>query len=225
MITYENIVPWGRSYTEYVIMFNLTPYFLSKKVLGCGDGPAAFNSVGNSVGNAFGGNITSIDPIFSLPKKEIERQIDKTFGNVINQTRNNLENFNWEMFGNVEGLGKIRMKSMQQFLSDFEQGFEEGRYIAAELPNLPFKDNTFDLALCSHFLFLYSDHLDLDFHIKAIDEMLRVASEVRIFPVVDLNANRSVHLDAIMENFPNCELIKVNYEFQKGGNQMLKISH
>jgi hypothetical protein len=219
MITYENIVPWGRSYTEYVIMFNLTPYFLSKKVLGCGDGPAAFNSVGN----AFGGNITSIDPIFSLPKKEIERQIDKTFGNVINQTRNNLENFNWEMFGNVEGLGKIRMKSMQQFLSDFEQGFEEGRYIAAELPNLPFKDNTFDLALCSHFLFLYSDHLDLDFHIKAIDEMLRVASEVRIFPVVDLNANRSVHLDAIMENFPNCELIKVNYEFQKGGNQMLMI--
>jgi hypothetical protein len=219
MITYENIVPWGRSYTEYVIMFNLTPYFLSKKVLGCGDGPAAFNSVGN----AFGGNITSIDPIFSLPKKEIERQIDKTFGNVINQTRNNLENFNWEMFGNVEGLGKIRMKSMQQFLSDFEQGFEEGRYIAAELPNLPFKDNTFGLALCSHFLFLYSDHLDLDFHIKAIDEMLRVASEVRIFPVVDLNANQSVHLDAIMENFPNCELIKVNYEFQKGGNQMLLI--
>jgi ubiquinone/menaquinone biosynthesis C-methylase UbiE len=108
-------------------------------------------------------------------------------------------------------------------LSDFELGFEEGRYIAAELPNLPFKDNTFDLALCSHFLFLYSDHLDLDFHIKAIDEMLRVASEVRIFPVVDLNANRSVHLDAIMENFPNCELIKVNYEFQKGGNQMLLI--
>jgi len=221
MITYENIVPWGRSYTEYVIMFNLTPYFLSKKVLGCGDGPAAFNSVGN----AFGGNITSIDPIFSLPKKEIERQIDKTFGNVINQTKAHLEKFNWEMFGNVEGLGKIRMKSMQQFLSDFEQGFEEGRYIAAELPNLPFKDNTFDLALCSHFLFLYSDHLDLDFHIKAIDEMLRVASEVRIFPVVDLNANRSAHLDAIMGNFPNSELIKVNYEFQKGGNQMLKISH
>jgi ubiquinone/menaquinone biosynthesis C-methylase UbiE len=144
---------------------------------------------------------------------------------VINQTKAHLEKFNWEMFGNVEGLGKIRMKSMQQFLSDFEQGFEEGRYIAAELPNLPFKANTFDLALCSHFLFLYSDHLDLDFHIKAIDEMLRVASEVRIFPVVDLNANRSAHLNAIMENFPNSELIKVNYEFQKGGNQMLKISH
>jgi len=219
MISYENIVPWGRSYTEYVTMFNLTPYFLSKKVLGCGDGPAAFNSVGN----AFGGNITSIDPIFSLSKKEIEKQIDKTFGEVIIQTKANMDKFNWEMFGNVEGLGKIRMKSMQQFLSDFEQGFEEGRYIAAELPKLPFKDNTFDLALCSHFLFLYSDHLDLDFHIKAIAEMLRVAAEVRIFPVVDLNANQSIYLDDIRKMFPNNELVKVIYEFQKGGNQMLKI--
>jgi hypothetical protein len=221
MISYENIVPWGRSYTEYVTMFNLTPYFLSKKVLGCGDGPAAFNSVGN----AFGGNITSIDPIFSLSKKEIEKRIDQTFGEVITQTKANMEKFNWEMFGNVEGLGKIRMKSMQQFLSDFEQGFVEGRYIAAELPNLPFEDNTFDLALCSHFLFLYSDHLDLDFHRKAIAEMLRVATEVRIFPVVDLNAKQSVHLDAIREMFPNNELVKVNYEFQKGGNQMLKIGY
>jgi SAM-dependent methyltransferase len=219
MISYENIVPWGRSYTEYVTMFNLTPYFLSKKVLGCGDGPAAFNSVGN----AFGGNITSIDPIFSLSKKEIEKQIDKTFGEVIIQTKANMEKFNWDMFGNVEGLGKIRMKSMQQFLSDFEQGLEEGRYIAAELPKLPFENNIFDLALCSHFLFLYSDHLDLDFHLKAIAEMLRVASEVRIFPVVDLNANPSEHLEPIRNHFPNSELIKVNYEFQKGGNQMLLI--
>jgi len=117
------------------------------------------------------------------------------------------------------------MKSMLQFLSDFEQGLEEGRYSAAELPKLPFEDTSFDLALCSHFLFLYSEHLDLDFHIKAISEMLRVASEVRIFPVVDLNANRSIHLDAVMKMFPNSELVKVNYEFQKGGNQMLRIKH
>jgi hypothetical protein len=220
-IHYENIIPWGRSYTEYVTMFGLTPYFLSKKVLGCGDGPAAFNAVGN----AFGGNIISIDPIFRLPKKDIEKRINETFGEVINQTRINADKFNWDMFGSVEGLGKIRMKSMLQFLTDFEQGLEEGRYIAAELPNLPFENNVFDLALCSHFLFLYSEHLDLNFHITAIAEMLRVASEVRIFPVLDLNANRSTHLDAVMEKFPNSELVKVNYEFQKGGNQMLRIKH
>jgi SAM-dependent methyltransferase len=218
-IHYDNIVPWGRSYNEYMIMFNLKPDYLSKRVLGCGDGPAAFNAVAT----AFGGNVISIDPLFSLTKKEIEKRIEESFDEVINQTMDNMDKFIWDQFGSVEGLGKIRMKSMQQFLSDFELGLEEGRYIAAELPNLPFKSNTFDLAVCSHFLFLYSDHLDFEFHKKAIAEMLRVASQVRIFPVVDLNANRSVHLDDIMKMFPNNELVKVNYEFQKGGNLMLKI--
>jgi hypothetical protein len=80
MIHYDNIVPWGRAYIEYVNMFALKPDILSKKVLGCGDGPAAFNAVGN----AFGGNITSIDPIFQFTEKEIEKRIEKTFGEVNN---------------------------------------------------------------------------------------------------------------------------------------------
>ena len=219
MIEYKDIVPWGRSYTEYVSMFHLSPGFLSQTVLGCGDGPAAFNSVAN----AFGGNVTSIDPIFHFSKQEIEKRIKETFGEVIDQTRANMDKFNWEQFGTVEGLGKIRMKSMKQFLNDYDQGKEEGRYVAASLPDLPFEDKAFDLVLSSHFLLLYSDHLDLDFHFKAIDEMLRVGREIRIFPVVDLNANESKHLIPIMEKYTNCELIKVNYEFQKGGDRMLVI--
>lgn len=220
MIEYKNIVPWGRSYTEYVSMFHLSPGFLSQKVLGCGDGPAAFNSVAN----AFGGNVTSIDPIFQFSKKEIEQRIKETFGEVIDQTRANMDKFNWEQFGSVEGLGTIRMKSMKQFLNDYDQGKEEGRYVAASLPDpLPFEDKAFDLVLSSHFLLLYSDHLDFDFHLKAINEMLRVGREIRIFPVVDLNSNPSKHMKPIMDHFKNCELITVNYEFQKGGNQMLVI--
>lgn len=219
MIDYKNIIPWGRSYTEYVNMFHLSPGFLSKKVLGCGDGPAAFNAVAN----AFGGHVVSVDPIFELSKDEIEKQINSSFSEVINQTRANMEQFNWEQFGSLEGLGKIRMKSMKQFLNDYEQGKEEGRYIAASLPKLPFDDNSFDIALSSHFLLLYSDILDLDFHLKAIDEMLRISNEVRIFPVVDLNSKLSVHLSEILEKYPNHELVKVNYEFQKDGNQMLRI--
>ena len=219
MIEYKDIVPWGRSYTEYVSMFHLSPGFLSQTVLGCGDGPAAFNSVAN----AFGGNVTSIDPIFHFSKKEIEKRINETFGEVIDQTRANMDKFNWEQFGTVEGLGKIRMKSMKQFLNDFELGKKEGRYIAASLPALPFEDKAFDLVLSSHFLLLYSDHLDLDFHFKAINEMLRVGREIRIFPVLDLNANESPHLKPIMKKYTNCKLVKVNYEFQKGGDHMLLI--
>ncbi|MCF8361035.1 MAG: class I SAM-dependent methyltransferase [Prolixibacteraceae bacterium] len=220
MIDYKNIIPWGRSYTEYVNMFHLSPGFLSKKVLGCGDGPAAFNAVAN----AFGGHVVSVDPIFNLSKKEIEKQINSSFSEVINQTRANMEQFNWEQFGSLEGLGKIRMKSMTQFLNDYEDGKKDGRYIEASLPDLPFDDNSFDIALSSHFLLLYSDILDLNFHLKAIDEMLRISKEVRIFPIIDLNSKLSSHLPEILKKYPNHELVKVNYEFQKDGNQMLKIS-
>jgi hypothetical protein len=48
---------------------------------------------------------------------------------------------------------------MQVFLNDYEQGKAEGRYVDAELPTLPFADKTFDIALCSHLLFVYSVQL------------------------------------------------------------------
>lgn len=44
---------------------------------------------------------------------------------------------------------------------DFPQGRIEGRYLPQSAPVLSFPDGSFDLALSSHFLFLYSDHLDL----------------------------------------------------------------
>jgi ubiquinone/menaquinone biosynthesis C-methylase UbiE len=46
------------------------------------------------------------------------------------------------------------MAAMQVFLDDHVLGRVEGRYVAAELPALPVADASFDLALCSHFLFL-----------------------------------------------------------------------
>ncbi len=52
------------------------------------------------------------------------------------------------------------------------EGKTQGKYIPGELPELPFEDQAFDIALSSHFLFLYTDNLTLEFHITAIYEML-----------------------------------------------------
>jgi len=96
------------------------------------------------------------------------------------------------------------------------------------LPNLPFENKQFDLALSSHFLFLYTDNLSLEFHIEAIDEMLRVAREVRIFPLLDLNGVRSLYVDEVINKYSeigySVNEVIVDYEFQKGGNTMLKIA-
>jgi ubiquinone/menaquinone biosynthesis C-methylase UbiE len=87
---------------------------------------------------------------------------------------------------------------MERFLADFEDGKTHGRYVDAELPTLPFDDGAFDLALCSHFLFLYSEQLSEDFHVAAIREMSRVARQIRIFPLLALGGARSPHVEPLI---------------------------
>ena len=85
----------------------------------------------------------------------------------------------------------------------------------------------FDLALCSHLLFLYSKHLDYAFHRSAVLEMLRVSQEVRIFPLLTLMLERSPHLAPLTVELRQAgyqvEVLQVAYEFQKGGNEMLVV--
>lgn len=116
---------------------------------------------------------------------------------------------------------------MKAFLEDYDKGLNEKRYIAGELPHLDIEDDQYDIALSSHFLFLYSDNLSLDFHIHSIKEMLRISKEVRIFPILDYNSEISIHYEGVREYFERegyrveCQITQ--YEFQKGGNKMLKI--
>jgi hypothetical protein len=225
VIKYENVVPWGRSYQEYIRMFDIAEADLSKKILGCGDGPASFNSIMHKNGK----QVVSIDPVYQSSREEIERRIKETYDNVISQTKNNRDKFIWETIKSIDELGAIRMAAMKEFLADYDRGKDEGRYIYGELPELPFADNTFDLVLCSHFLFLYSDNLSLDFHVQAIREMCRAGKETRIFPIVDVNSKRSVHIDPLKEYIQRmgwtAQEIKVDYEFQKNGNTMLKLKN
>ncbi len=222
-IEYKNIVPWGRSFAEYIKMFSLRPGDLDSRILDCGGGPSGFNAEMNKRGK----KITSIDPIYYLSTEDIKKRIDETYDNVITQTEANADKFIWQDISSVEELGRIRIAAMEQFLDDYEKGKIEGRYIYAELPSLPFIDKQFDIALSSHFLFLYSSNLSLDFHLQAINEMIRVAKEIRIFPLVDVNAVPSSYVERIMKelskNLYRITLENVDYEFQKGGNQMLRI--
>lgn len=221
-IKYEEVVPWGRNFDEYCRMFDLTQDDLKQKILGCGDGPASFNAICNSRG----GSVVSVDPIYSLSREQISQRIKKTFDIVISQTAVNRDKFNWDRIRSVEELGAVRMAAMNEFLDTYEEGKAAGRYVAGSLPQLDFKDNSFDLALSSHFLFLHSDNLSLQFHYESIREMLRIARDVRIFPILDVNVNRSAYVDKIFGEFESfhIEIRRVDYEFQIGGNEMMVIS-
>jgi hypothetical protein len=221
--TLDKVVPWGRCYDEYIKMFSLSATDLKSHILGCGDGPASFNTSLTEQG----GTIVSLDPIYHFNAAQIKQRVTETYTVVLEQLRNNKSDFIWDNIQTVEELGAIRLSAMELFLSDYETGKNAGRYIAGELPLLPFDNQIFDLALSSHFLFLYSEHLSAEFHLLALQEMLRVAREIRVFPIVTLKGTPSPHLafviDALKNQQMNVEICKVNYEFQCGANQMLVI--
>ncbi|MBA3016063.1 MAG: SAM-dependent methyltransferase [Proteobacteria bacterium] len=221
--TLSEVVPWGRSYDEYVSMFSLSQADLKQKILGCGDGPANFNSTLSSKG----GLIVSVDPVYFFTSEEIRKRITETYELVLEQTRKNREEFIWENISSIEELGRIRMSAMESFLKDFEKGKAEGRYIAGSLPHLPFYGKEFGIALCSHLLFLYSKQLSEEFHFASIRELCRVAQEVRIFPLLELGAKKSRHINPVVARLKkehyHFEIRKVPYEFQKDGNEMIII--
>ena len=65
--TLSEVIPWGRSFQEYVTLFNLDGSDLQKRFLGCGDGPAAFNRELTRRG----GCIVSVDPVYTLKTEAI----------------------------------------------------------------------------------------------------------------------------------------------------------
>lgn len=174
-----------------------------------------------------GQKVISVDPIYQCTGEEIRARIDTTYSLIMEQLKSNIDDFIWEQIKSPEHLGQIRMAAMSQFLSDFDKGKKENRYLAYRLPELPFEDRFFDLALCSHFLFLYPNQLSINFIIESISEMIRVAREVRIFPLLKLNGQTypriGIVYDWIEQSDHRYKVEKVNYEFQRGGNQMLRI--
>ena len=219
----KDIVPWGRSFDEYVSMFDLSETDLRRTILGCGDGPASFNTTLTRRG----GHIVSVDPLYRFNTHEIRYLIDETYPSVMEQTRQNKDNFVWTTIRSVNELGILRMKAMSEFLSDYPSGRKQKRYIDGKLPELPFPDGSFELAICSHLLFLYSGCLSEDFHIESTRELCRVASEVRVFPLVDLDSKPSRHVQPVTarlkKNGYRVTFVDVPYEFQRGGTQMMRI--
>ena len=215
------IVPWGRSLDEYMRMFSLTDDDRNRFILGCGDGPASFSAEWRTAG----GRVVSIDPVYQYSADAIASRIDEARELIVANTLTNMDAYVWDEMKSVENLVDVRTSAMNRFLEDYGAGGTA--YVAAQLPDLPFVDRQFDLSLCSHFLFTYSELISAELHVVFLREVLRVAAEVRVFPVLDMDGARSPHVDAVVDALarsgfaPTIE--RVHYEYQKGGNEMLRI--
>jgi hypothetical protein len=217
------VVPWGRSFDEYRGMFALGDGDLGGRILGCADGPASFNAEARERGL----RVVSCDPLYDHDAARIEARVAATREDMLRQLRAARAEYVWRAFRSPEQLAEARVAAARRFLADLDSGARAGRYVAGALPRLPFPDHAFDLALCSHFLFLYSAQLSLDFHLAALRELCRVAREVRVFPLQDLARARSPHLEPVLAGLRAAGLVArvepVPYEFQRGATEMLRV--
>ena len=222
-IVYDDIKPWGRLLSEYVGMFALTEADLHKRILGCSDGPASFNAEMTAQGY----NVISVDPLYALSAIQIEQRVQETWREILAQVRDNMEMFVWDTFKTPDALGEARLSAMRQFIADYETDNAEERYLEGSLPQLPFVDKQFELALCSNFLFLYDEHFTDEFHIEAVRELCRVAEEVRIFPLHGLQNTLAKQVvpveEALRADGWQVERVRVDYEFRHGSNRMLRL--
>ena len=77
----DRVVPWGRSPAEYRAMFALDETHLGGRILGCGDGPASFNAELSAQGST----VVSVDPLYAVSAAAIERRVEETFDEVMDQ--------------------------------------------------------------------------------------------------------------------------------------------
>lgn len=180
------VVFLGRALRDYREMFDLEDFpaaFAGKKILDVGAGSATFAAEAAELGV----EVTAVDPLYGLSVDALDRlstqDQETSFAALVKHAQHYKADD-----AQLSHLRARREATRRQFIDDYRVGLALGRYRKAELPHLPFEDNVFDVALCGNFLFLYGHLFGLDFHLQAIDELLRVAPDVRIYPLVGLDS-------------------------------------
>ncbi|WP_405169844.1 SAM-dependent methyltransferase [Paenibacillus sp. FSL H8-0280] len=219
----SQIVFIGRTFEEYMKMFNLTVEDLTgKSILDCPGGACSFSSQARKLG----ADPVAVDMAYKYEIDELEVKGFQDIEHTMKQMEPVQSIYVWDQFGSIQGLKEERTHAITDCIADMRK--IPDRYVASVLPDLPFADEQFDLTLSAHFLFTYADRLDVDFHIATIMELLRVSKrEVHIFPTVDLSGERYKHMDElklILEE-RGCTVSEepTSYEFQRNAHTMLQI--
>lgn len=187
-----------RSWEEYVCMFALTEDDLSGSTLvDIAAGASSFTAAALEKGI----ESIAVDPLYSLDERSVlthaQEELDQSGAKIAALQ----ERMDWSYYGSYKRYQELRVRSLEKFSQSFCDPQQRNRYVSAELPTLPFKDGQFSLVLCSHFLFLYEQELDFDFHKRSVLELLRICcpgGQIRIYPLFNLNYQRYSKLDLLL---------------------------
>jgi len=213
----------SRSYAEYEAFFALTPADLAGTVLDCSAGASGFAAVANSRG----GRVTAVDPAYAAGVAGVLAESASGTSRGAAIIGDHEDRFVWSWYGSPEARDELRTGARAAFEHDLRA--RPGSYVAGALPGLPFADGAVDLALCSHLLFTWSDVLGEQWHDAALTELLRVARQVRVFPLVVQGTGDAVPflprlLDRLRDRGHRVDVVRVGYEFQRGADRLLVVT-
>jgi hypothetical protein len=219
----DRVVLLGRTFEEYRRCFLLEPDdLIGKKVLDVAGGVSSFCAEANNVGI----KVTAFDPIYSLSLAKIRERSDPDLESVY-RSIGLVPTYRWGFYKDPDYMRALREGAFAGFFSDYNTHPE--RYVAGELPTLPFGDGEFDVTLVSYLLFAYQDRFDYEFHRDSILEIMGVTRiEARIYPTVTFEAEPSEYIpilrsDPELQRFAFTE-IKTDFEFLVNSNSYLRVS-
>lgn len=222
----DRVVLLGRTFEEYRAFFALSAEELrGRRVLDVAAGVSSFSAEAAALGI----DATAADPIYDETPEQIALRCRPDLEAVYRAIGSKAA-YRWgeRSYASAEAMKELRERALNAFLPDFALR-RGGRYIRGALPNLPFGDGEFDLALCSYLLFVYEDQFDYEFHRASLLELMRVAKEARIYPLVTFEAEPSSCLaralqDPLLKGF-RFEVVGTEFEFLLNSNAFLKITH
>jgi len=216
----ESLALMGYSLEDYIKMFSLHEDELTMNILDC---YAGVNSFAAEMAIKQG-KVIAWDPLYELPVTDIERLSKTAQLAVMKDMQAHPERYRTPDLNHFQIQHE---KNRQQLLQDLPLGLQQRRYHVAAFPHLSFADESFDLALINHFLFRQNHSPALDFHKLVIKELIRIANEIRIFPLVTTQSTLSPLIGEVIEYCQQenlgVELRHVDYELQKQGNALLRI--
>lgn len=131
-------------------MFNLNFNNLKdEKILDCAAGASSFTA--KRTNNGY--DVKAVDLLYDKELSFLQKKCKHHLTVIVDALSDLEDYFTWNFFKDLYELKKVRMKACYEFFKDYKNNREK-KYIKADLLNLPFKDNSFSIILCSY-LFLY----------------------------------------------------------------------
>jgi hypothetical protein len=216
---------FGRTLGEYLKIFDLDLIeWRGKKILDCPAGASSFVAEAAKMGIS----ATGCDPLYGKDIKDLLDRAKSDTQRSLDEIHHSEDLYNWLFYPSLTALKEYRSAAMERFARDYPIGCTQGRYVQGALPELPFEDQSFDLVLSSHFLFVYGDQFGYDFHLASILELHRVCSrEVRIYPIQSIDSRPYQAMDRLLADLEHrnilASIVSVPFEFQRNANQQLRL--